>query len=143
MFLGTFEHVIDNKNRLRIPPKFRKYMQDGMIISKGNDGCLFLLPQEQFDLILSKANNLSLFDSTAQLPLRLLFSSASMVEEDNQGRFLLPNTLKTFAKINKEILFVGVGTRIEIWAKEVWQEYTKNIDNNFDSIVKGLKDYGI
>ena len=143
MFLGTFEHVIDNKNRLRIPPKFRKDMQSGMVISKGNDGCLFLLPQEEFDLILSKVRNLPLFDSTAQLPLRLLFSSASMVEEDNQGRFLLPNTLKTFAKINKKILFVGVGTRIEIWSKEVWQEYTKNIDNNFDSIVKGLKDYGI
>ena len=52
MFLGTYEHVIDNKNRLRIPPKFRKDMQSGMVISKGNDGCLFLMPKEQFDFIL-------------------------------------------------------------------------------------------
>ena len=143
MFLGTYEHVIDNKHRLRIPPKFRKEMQEGMIISKGNDGALFLLPKQQFDVVLSKVSNVPMFDSSAQLSLRTLFSSASIVEEDSQGRFLLPSNLKAFAQIQKEIVFVGVGLRVEIWAKETWLKYQEEANSNFDSILEGLKNYGI
>lgn len=143
MFLGTYEHVIDDKNRLRIPPKFRKEMQEGMVVSKGNDGCLFLLPKNQFEVVLNKTANVPMFDSSAQLPLRALFSSACEVEEDAQGRFLLPTNLKLFAGISKEIVFVGVGFRVEIWAKEKWENYSKNAGNNFDNMLEGLKNYGI
>ena len=143
MFLGTYEHAIDDKNRIRIPPKFRKEMQDGMVVSKGNDGCLFLLPKNQFEHVLIKTENVPMFDSSAQLPLRALFSSACEVEEDSQGRFLLPANLKSFANINKEIVFVGVGFRVEIWAKERWMEYSSNASKNFDNILEGLKNYGI
>ena len=143
MFLGTYEHQIDSKNRLRIPPKFRKEMRDGMVISKGNDGALFLLPKIQFDAVLSKVSNVPMFDSSAQLSLRALFSSACVVEEDSQGRFLLPNTLKTFADIQKDIVFVGVGLRVEIWAKERWLKYLEKSSTNFDAVLEGLKNYGI
>ena len=76
MFLGCYEHVIDAKNRLRIPPKFRKDMQQGMVILKGTDSALFLLPKDQFDNILNKVANIPMFDTAAQLSLRSLFSSA-------------------------------------------------------------------
>lgn len=143
MFLGSYEHVIDAKNRLRIPPKFRKEMQEGMVISKGSDGCLFLLPKQQFDNVLNKASNIPMFDSKAQLPLRMLFSSATVVEEDSQGRFLLPLHLKNFGNIQKDIVFVGVGLRVEIWAKEIWVSYQEKAKDSFDNMLEGLNNYGI
>ena len=94
MFLGEYKHYLDNKNRFRIPPKFCKELEHcGMVLTKGNDGCLFLLPREQFSKILEKASSLPMFDSKAQLPLRILFSSACELEEDNQGRVLLTASL--------------------------------------------------
>ena len=77
------------------------------------------------------------------MPLRFLFSSAIEIEEDNQGRFLLPSNLKTYANINKEVVFIGVGNRIELWASERWEEYSNLSKNNFEEILSSLGDYGI
>ena len=93
--------------------------------------------------MLEKVNSLPMFNSKLQMPLRLLFSSAIEIEEDNQGRFLLPTNLKTYAKINKEVIFIGVGNRIELWASECWQEYCENTKNNFEEILSSLGEYGI
>ena len=144
MFLGEYKHCLDGKNRFRIPPKFVKdFASEGMVLTKGNDGCLFLLPKSQFAVVMEKTSSLPMFDKRAQMPLRMLFSSACELEGDNQGRVLLPANLKTFADIQRDIIFVGVGNRVEIWALEKWQEYTKNCSNNFDQIVSDLGEYGI
>ncbi len=144
MFLGEYKHSLDSKNRFRIPPKFCKELElSGMVLTKGNDGCLFLLPKEQFSKVLEKTSSLPMFDKAAQLPLRMLFSSACEIEEDNQGRVLLNSTLKDFAGIQKEIVFVGVGNRVEVWASEKWNEYKQTSQSNFDQIVSGLSEYGI
>ncbi len=143
MFLGEFKHSVDNKNRLRIPPKFKKDLDCGLVLTKGNDGCLFIVTKKQFDNVLEKINSLPMFDSKLQMPLRLLFSSAMEIEEDNQGRFLLPANLKNFANIEKDVVFIGVGTRIELWANEKWQDYQSNTKNNFEEILSQLGEYGI
>ncbi len=143
MFLGEYKHSCDNKNRLRIPPKFKKDLDCGLVLIKGNDSCLFIVTKNQFNSMLEKVNSLPMFNSKLQMPLRLLFSSAIEIEEDNQGRFLLPTNLKTYAKINKEVIFIGVGNRIELWASERWQEYCENTKNNFEEILSSLGEYGI
>ncbi len=143
MFLGEYKHSVDNKNRLRIPPKFKKDLNCGLVLIKGNDSCLFIVTKNQFDSILEKVNNLPMFDTKLQMPLRLLFSSAIEIEEDNQGRFLLPTNLKNYAKINKEVVFIGVGNRIELWSSERWQEYCDGSKNNFEEILSSLGEYGI
>jgi len=143
MFLGEYKHTCDDKNRLRLPPKFRPALTEGLVITKGNDGCLFIVPKNKFSEIFEKVNNLPMFDSKAQQPLRMLFSSAVEITEDNQGRFLLPISLKEFAKINKDVVFIGVGNRIELWSQEVWQAYSNNANNNFDQILSKLGEYGI
>ena len=143
MFLGEYKHTCDNKNRLRLPPRLKADVTGGLVLTKGNDGCLFIVPKNQFDSILEKINNLPMFDSRAQMPIRMLFSSAVEIEEDNQGRFLLPANLKDFAKINKEVVFIGVGNRIELWSQENWNKYCENANSNFDQILSNLGEYGI
>lgn len=143
MFLGEFEQKCDSKNRFRIPNKFKKEVNGQIILTKGNDGCVFVMTAKVFENLISKASELPMFDTNAQKPLRLLFSSASEVEEDKQGRFLLPNNLKKFAGINKDIVFVGAGNRIELWAREKWNAYKEQENNNLDGLLQGLGDYGI
>lgn len=143
MFLGEYKHTCDDKNRLRLPPKFKKELTGSLVLTKGNDGCLFIVPKNQFEVILEKINNLPMFDSKAQLPIRMLFSSAVELQEDNQGRFLLPLNLKDFAKINKDVIFIGVGNRIELWSQENWNSYCEKANSNFDQILSNLGEYGI
>ncbi len=141
LFLGEYEYKIDNKNRFRLPSRFKKDVEGNLILTKGNDGCIFVLTNNEFDELIKKSKELPMFDSNLQKPLRLLFASASELEEDNQGRYLLPNNLKSYANIDKEVVFVGVGTRIEMWAKEKWENYSEG--SNFDELSKELSDYGI
>lgn len=143
MFLGEYEHSCDSKNRLRIPSKFKKEFCEGAVLTKGNDGCLFLVDKNRFSKILESVSNLPMFDSKLQMPLRMLFSSAVEIEEDNQGRFLLPASLKNFANIQKDVVFVGVGNRVELWSKENWLDYSSKANASFDQILSSLGEYGI
>ena len=138
MFLGTYKHQIDQKNRIRIPSKFKQGISDTMIVAKGTNQCLFLLPQNS-DLF-EKLSNLPVFDLEIQKSVRAIMSSCHILEEDQQGRVLLPKELLIHAKISKNIVFVGVGNRIEIWAEELWNNY--NLDT-FDSAINSLKGLGV
>ncbi|MDR0850203.1 MAG: division/cell wall cluster transcriptional repressor MraZ [Christensenellaceae bacterium] len=143
MLSGEFKHVADEKFRLRLPPKFKKELGSGYVVTRGNDGCLFVFSHEQLEALLNKTSSIPMFSSNLQQPLRLLYSSAYEVAEDNQGRFLLPQSLRDAAAIKKEVYFVGVGTRAEIWSAERWEEYKKQGSVNFDDIVEELGKYGI
>ena len=143
MFLGEFEQKCDSKNRFRIPNKFKKDVNGDIVLLKGNDGCVFILSKNTFEKFVEKASDLPMFDTNAQKPLRLIFSSASELEEDKQGRFLLPINLKKYASIDKDIVFVGAGNRIELWAKEKWAQYCEKENVHLDELLQGLGDYGI
>ena len=95
------------------------------------------------DNILGKLENLSIFNSQLQKPLRFLFSSAVEIEEDNQGRFLLPANLREFAGITKDVVFVGVGNRAELWSEDRWNKYCLDNEANFDEIISELGKNGI
>ena len=142
MFIGTYNHQLDAKNRFRVPAKFKTALGDNMVVTKGTQGCLYLFTGEELEnSVINKTENISLFDEKAQKSLRLLLSSAFELETDNQGRTLLPQNLKQYAKINKNIVLIGVGKRIEIWAEEVWNEYSQNAE--FDEELSKLTDYGV
>ncbi len=142
MLNGEYFHQCDQKFRLRLPAKLKKEFSDGCFITKGNDGCLFIFSAKQFDSLTQKLDSLPLFDSKAQRPLRALLSSAFEVEEDAQGRFLLPQALREFAGIKKDVVFIGVGNRAELWDKEKWTEYNNNM-GSFDEVLSELGGYGI
>lgn len=142
MFIGTYNHQLDQKNRFRIPTKFKQVLGDSIIITKGNGKQLFLFSNDEFyRIVIEKTDNISLFDEVGQRSVRLLLSSAFELELDNQGRALLPVVLKKMVGINKDIVSVGAGTRVEIWAREDWEKYLSAVDND-EEILK-LKDYGV
>ena len=142
MLIGTYYHQLDQKNRFRIPAKLKEKLGAELVLTIGSGGALELFSSEELDRsVLSKMDNISLFDETAQKSLRILLSSAHELEEDNQGRFLLPQSLKSYAGILKNIVIIGVGTRLEIWAEEKWKEYTENLDTQNE--LKELKNYGV
>ena len=129
MLIGTYRHSVDAKKRMRMPSKFKSTLGANFIITKGNKQNLFVFSNEQFSGLYEKMIALPLFDEEAQMPVRRFLSSAFEAEEDGQGRILLPKELISFAAITKNIVLVGVGNRVEIWAEEVWEKESQDGEN--------------
>ena len=142
MLIGTYYHQLDQKNRFRIPTKFKQILGDNIVITRGNGNQLFLFSSDELKrLVIDKTENISLFDEVGQRSVRLLLSSAFELEQDNQGRALLPSALKKLANINKDIVSVGTGTRVELWSAEEWEKYSSG--TAIDEEISKLKDYGV
>ena len=142
MFVGQFSHQLDTKNRLRFPAKFKADLGSRAFVMKGTDGCLFVLSEQEYLKVVEKINAIPMF-SPAQNAARQFLSSGIEVEEDNQGRFLLKPHLKEFASITKNVVFVGVGNRVEIWSEERWNEKFNVSAESYDAVLAGLADLGI
>lgn len=142
MLVGTYKHQLDEKNRMRMPAKLKKQLGENYYITKGTDGCLFVISNtEMHDTVYSKIKNISMFDDEVQKSIRLLFSSAFESEEDNQGRILLPGELKEYGGIKKNIVIIGAGLRAEIWAEDKWLKYYGEAD--YDRNIKKLSEHGV
>lgn len=135
MLIGTYRHSVDAKKRMRMPSKFKSELGSNFVITKGNSGNLFVFSNEQFSALYEKMVNLPLFDEEAQKPIRKFLSSAFEAEEDNQGRVLLPKELVKHAGIEKNLVFVGVGNRVEIWAEEAWDKVDEDDEENDFSVL--------
>lgn len=140
MLIGTYRHQIDEKCRMRMPGKFKTELGDGFIITKGTNGCLYAFSKEKFEEVYNKLTNLPIFDVEVQRPVRNILASAFETEEDKQGRILVAKELRDFAKITKNIVFIGSGNRVEIWAEEQWDAYNSG---DFDEGVKALAGLGV
>ena len=136
MVFGEFAYQIDAKNRFRMPPKLKSVIEGGGFLTKGTNGCLFILGKEKFDKLAEKFADVSLYDQNAMLEARVFFSSASEIEQDSQGRILLARNLTQYAGIKKDIVFLGAGDHAEIWAKERYDDYTKNYSKFLNVKVK-------
>lgn len=129
IFFGTYEHQLDDKNRLRIPAKFKKALSDKegkpcYYFARGKDDCIYVLTEEYLSELLEKISGERLGNAS---PASLMFvSSISPAEEDPQGRVVLPAKLKEIAGIKKDIVTVGRVTRLEIWAPDKLAQYTKS-----------------
>ena len=129
MFYGEFEHLLDVKNRMIIPAKFRTALGDRFILTKGLDKCLFAYTMEGWHNFEEKVKKLPMADEGVRRFTRFFFSGAFECEPDGQGRVLIPNHLRSHAEMDKEIVSIGVMNRVEIWSKDNWQKY--NNDSNF------------
>jgi len=142
MFIGEYQHAIDNKNRMIIPSKFREELGARFVITKGLDGCLYAYTMDEWKIMEDKLKKLPLTSKDARAFVRFFFSGANEVEPDKQGRVLIPQNLLEYAGIEKEIVSIGVSTRIEIWSKARWDEYN-NSDINSDEIAEKMSELGI
>ena len=122
MLIGEYEHSLDTKGRLIMPSKLRQDIGEKFILTKGLDGCLFVFSQNEWLNFETKLKELPLSDRNARNFVRFFLSGATECELDKQGRFLIPANLRDSAKLDKDAVIVGVGTRLEIWNKEIWQK---------------------
>ena len=120
MFLGQYEHSVDEKGRMTIPAKFREQLDGGAFVTQGFDRNLMVLTKETFDRLYNRVNQMSMTDPTVRQLRRLIFSNASQVEIDKSGRLLFPQFLRDTASLQGTTMIVGVGEYFEIWSPELW-----------------------
>ena len=144
MFYGEFQHSIDRKGRLILPAKFREAAKsqfvDKFFVTRGLDKCLFMFSEEEWRSQENKFKTLSFTKQQSRTFNRLLFSGACELVFDKQGRVLLPQYLKDFAEIKKDVMIVGVSNRIEIWAQDKWNDFYANSRQSFEEIAEKLMD---
>ncbi|WP_028307459.1 division/cell wall cluster transcriptional repressor MraZ [Desulfitibacter alkalitolerans] len=143
MFMGEYQHSLDPKGRLIVPSKFRDGLGQNFVITKGLDNCLFVYPMEEWLVIEKKLKNLPFTKADARAFVRFFFSGANECELDKQGRILLPSNLREYAKLDKDVVIIGVSSRIEIWSKEVWESYSQNEEMDYEGIAEKLQDIDI
>ncbi|MDP4177033.1 MAG: division/cell wall cluster transcriptional repressor MraZ [Bacillota bacterium] len=142
MFIGEYQHAIDNKNRMIVPSKFREGLGEKFVLTKGLDGCLYAFTINEWLLLEEKLKKLPLSNKDARAFVRFFFSGANEIEIDKQGRALIPQNLIEYAGIQKDIVSIGVSSRIEIWSRTKWEDYNNsNID--FEEISEKMSELGI
>ncbi len=141
MLMGEYEHTIDSKGRISMPAKLRKDMGDTFVLTKGLDGCLFAFSGQEWINFETKLKSLPLSDKNARNFVRFFLAGATECEIDKQGRFLIPNNLRKAASLEKDVVIIGVGTRLEIWDKTIWK--SKDEEISAEEIAENMTMLGI
>jgi MraZ protein len=139
--MSKYNHTIDPKGRLSIPSKYREILGDEFVVSKGMDGCLFVYANETWKEFEAKLAALPLVNRQARQLARFFLSGAQYVTVDKQGRILVPQDLRDFAGLEKDVVLSGMGSRIEVWSLEKWNEVNSQVD--IDEISEGMGDMGL
>jgi MraZ protein len=130
MFLGQYEHTIDEKGRLTIPVRFRELLApEGAYVTRGFDHNLIVLTVAAFTQMYRRVNRMSITDPKARLLKRLIFSHAELVSVDRAGRILIPQFLREKINLDSVAVIVGVGDYFEIWSPDLWTEQTAQIQD--------------
>jgi len=143
MLLGEFRHNADTKGRVAIPSKFRDALTAGAIITRGIDNCLFVFAQNEWQSLVEKLMALPLSQANSRAFVRLMLAGAMDVEIDKQGRILIPEYLRTYAGIEKEVVVAGLYSRIEMWDAARWNEYKEKTEHASEEIAEQLGALGI
>lgn len=143
MFVGEYQHTIDQKGRVIIPAKFREGLGDHFMITRGLDQCIFVYPLEEWRQIEAKLKSLPFTRADARAFTRFFFSGAMECELDKQGRVTLPANLREYARLTKECVLIGVSNRVEIWSKAVWEEYYLQSEASFNEIAEKIVDFDL
>ena len=140
MYMGEYNHTIDIKGRVIVPAKLRESLGDKFVITKGLDGCLFGFDDVEYKIFEDKLKALTITKSDARKFARYFLAGAASIEVDKQGRALIPTNLREFAEIEKDVVLVGVGNRIEIWSKKKWDDATSFDD--MEDIAEHMEELG-
>jgi MraZ protein len=143
MFIGEFRHVVDDKGRLAVPVKFRGALKKGAVVTRGLDQCLFVFTMEEWQKLAEKLANLPLSQQDSRAFARLMLAGAMDVELDKQGRMILPEYLRQYAKVGKEAVVAGLYSRLEIWDESAWNAYKAQTEKDSTVIAERMSDLGV
>ena len=143
MFTGEYTHTLDDKRRISVPSAFRDELNGEAVLTRGLDNCIFMFPQSSWKDIARKLSDLSFGDADSRGLNRFLLSGAREVSLDSSGRILVPDFLADFADLDETAVFEGVNTRIELWDKDRWDDYTEDVESQADLLAQTLGDVGM
>lgn len=140
MLIGEYGHNIDAKGRLIIPAKFREDLGEQVVITRGLDGCLCVYTMEQWKIMYEQLIQMPTTKKDVRNYVRMLTSKAAQCELDAQGRILIPTSLVELARLQKECVIIGAGNRVEIWAKQTWDQLNEEHADDFEEIAERLSE---
>lgn len=143
MFIGEYQHTIDEKGRLFIPSKFREGLGTSFFITKGFETCLFAYPAAEWASLEEKLRSLPFTQKSARAFVRLFFSGAAECSFDKQGRILIPNTLREYARLTRDAVIIGVASRVEIWAKEEWEKFSAEAEPAYEQFAEEIGGFSL
>ncbi len=141
MFLGTHTPRLDDKGRLALPAKFRNEFEGGLVITKGQERCLFVFPMAEFARITDLLRSAPVTQRSVRDFSRVFFASASHEVPDAQGRITVPQPLRDYAGLSKDCVVIGANSRVEVWAAAAWQSYLDGTEDSFsdaEEVLPGL-----
>lgn len=142
MFIGEYQHTIDEKGRISLPTKFRAKLASGCVVTRGIDKCLWVYPINEWEKLAEKISNLPITQKDSRNFSRLILAGAVDLNIDKLGRINLPNYLKEYSGINKKVIITGMYNRIELWPEEAWNKFKKEMEDNSETIAENLADLG-
>lgn len=143
VFLGEFQHTVDQKGRLAIPAKFREELADGAVVTRGLDKCLVIYPGSEWASLAERVSRLPQTQPNVRTLSRLLFSGAVDLSLDSQGRTILPQYLRKYAGIAANVAVIGLYQRIEVWGLDEWNAVKATTEAAGGSLAEQLADLGI
>lgn len=144
MFIGEYTHAIDEKGRISLPAKFRRRLnQEGVIVTRGLDHCLFVYPKDEWNKLAEKLSQLPLSQKKSRAFARLMLAGAWDADLDSQGRVMVPEYLRAYAKLGRQAIVAGLYNRLEIWDEAAWQAYKAETEAESDAIAEAVTSLGI
>ncbi len=143
MFIGAHYHSLDDKHRVAVPRAFRPELEHGSVMTYGLDGCLFIFTSDSWSILLDKLATLPLTNKAGRSFLRLLTYNAAPLDMDKVGRTLIPENLRLVAGIDKDVVFAGALTRVELWDKQKYHTYVESLEGQEGEIETALTELGI
>jgi MraZ protein len=142
MFIGEYSHSIDPKRRVAMPSKFRTELGTRVVVTRGLDSSLFVYPMKVWEELAAKLGNMPVGESGTRSFIRLMLAGASDTELDSQGRVLIPDYLKEYASLRKNVVVVGLYNRLEVWDETKWKSYKTSAEKNTGKIAEELGKLG-
>ncbi len=143
MFIGEYQHTIDNKGRVSLPSKFRFQLAKGAVVTRGLDNCLFVYPLAEWQKLAGKLSSLPISQKNTRAFARLMLAGAMDVKIDKQGRIIIPDYLRRFANLKKMVIVAGLYNRLEIWDENKWLVYKKGTEKKSGDIAEQLGALGV
>lgn len=143
MFIGEYNHSVDEKGRMAVPAKFRTKLKQGAVVTKGLDNCLVIYPRAEWEQLAEKLSSLPISQANTRAFSRLMLAGAMDIELDKQGRMVIPEYLRQYASVEKKVVVAGLYNRLEIWDQAKWESYRSETEDASNEIAEQLGELGV